>query len=58
MDFLLLKKAGNPLFCCKNGLSGGKTVKTGLYSYGEIGQLLLIKLRRLSMENTSNTKTK
>ena len=27
MDFLFLKKVGNPLFYCKNGLSGGKPVK-------------------------------
>lgn len=27
MDFLLLKKAGNPLFYCKNGLIGGKAIK-------------------------------
>lgn len=27
MDFLLLKKARNPLFCCKNGLIGGKAIK-------------------------------
>ena len=26
-DFLLLKKAGNPLFYCKNDPSGGKPVK-------------------------------
>ena len=27
MDFLLSKNEGNPLFYCKNGLSGGKAVK-------------------------------
>ena len=27
MDFLLSKNKGNPLFYCKNGLSGGKPVK-------------------------------
>ena len=27
MDFLLSKNEGNPLFCCKNGLNGGKPVK-------------------------------
>lgn len=27
MDFLLSENEGNPLFCCKNGLSGGKAVK-------------------------------
>ena len=26
-DFLLLKKAGNPLFYCENALIGGKAVK-------------------------------
>ena len=26
-DFLLLKKAGNPFFYCKNALSGGKPIK-------------------------------
>jgi len=26
-NFLLLEKAGNPLFYCKNGLIGGKPVK-------------------------------
>ena len=39
MDFLLFKKAGNPLSCVKNASNRGKAVKTGLYSYGEIGQL-------------------
>lgn len=27
MDFLILKKAGNPLFCCKNAPNAGKAVK-------------------------------
>lgn len=36
MDFLLLKKTGNPLFCCKNELSGGKAVKkTGFTRMGK-----------------------
>ena len=39
MDFLLFKKAGNPLSCVKNASNRSKSVKTGLYSYGEIGQL-------------------
>ena len=27
MDFLIYKKSGNPLFCCKNATDGGKAVK-------------------------------
>lgn len=47
MDFLLLKKAGNPLFCCENASNRGKTVK--------IGHLLVWENMSTSKMNTRPT---